>query len=72
MWAFIAAAASASSGTSTTVIPAARKALIPWASATKTGGSRHAMTTRPIPEAMISSAHVRGLDLRRVQGSREL
>ena len=39
---------------------------------TKIGGSRQAMTTRPIPLAMIRSAHGTGLDARAAHGSSEL
>ena len=69
--ALTARAAAASSGMTLTVRPACRSRAAP-PPGTKIGGSRQAITTRPMPLAMMRSAHGVGLDARAAQGSREL
>ena len=64
-------AAEASSGTTTTAMPAIRSRAAP-PPGTKIGGSRQAITTRPMPLATIKSAHGTGRDALAAHGSSEL
>ena len=60
---------SLNAGSSVTSSPACSSSSHPWQSATNRAGSRQAMTTRRIPDAMISAVQLRGRDLRCEQGS---
>jgi hypothetical protein len=64
-------AAAASSGITTTARPALRIRTAP-PPGTKIGGSRHAITTRSMPLAMMRSAHGTGREARAAHGSSEL
>jgi hypothetical protein len=64
-------AAAASSGTTTTAIPALRIRTAP-PPGTKIGGSRHAITTRRMPLETMRSAHGTGREARAAHGSSEL